>query len=144
ASSVTANPYAAVAPAAAASNAASFRYSRDASENHVVDNNEEFGFRLREGAIEIQLGGTNWQALTDAGTLTITQFDVVPTVQTVSLESFCNLPCPAAAPACPPRQQVRSLTLVLSGRLVTDPTVLRSVRSEVRLRNDAVVGACAT
>ena len=146
ASSVAANPYAALSPAAAASDATSFGYSRDATENHTVDSNEQFGFRLRNGAIEIQLGAGNWQALTDAGTLTITQFTVTPTVQSVSLEAFCAVPCPPASAvtaACGPQQQVRSLALAITGRLVTDASVKRSLRSSVRLRNDLVVGACA-
>ena len=144
ASSVTANPYAALAPMAAASDAASFRYSRDAIEYHLVDPNEQFGFRLRNGAIELQLGAGNWQALTDAGTLMITQFTVTPTVQNVSLEAFCAVPCPPASVACSPQQQVRSLALAITGRLVADASVKRSLHSSVRLRNDVVVGACAT
>ncbi len=143
ASSVAANPYAALAPTTAASDAASFRYSRDATENGVVDSNEQFGFRLRNGAIEIQLGAANWQALTDTGTLTITQFSMTPTVQELSLEAFCAAPCAAGATTCPPRQQVRSLALAITGRLVADAAVTRSVRSAVRLRNDVVIGACA-
>ncbi len=143
ASSVAANPYAALAPTTAASDAASFRYSRDATENGVVDSNEQFGFRLRNGAIEIQLGAANWQALTDTGTLTITQLSVTPTVQELSLEAFCAAPCAAGATTCPPRQQVRSLALAITGRLVADAAVTRSVRSAVRLRNDVVIGACA-
>jgi type IV pilus assembly protein PilW len=140
---VAANPYAAVAPAGAASDAVAFRYSRDIAENGLVDGNEQFGFRLRGGAIEIQLGAGNWQALTDAGTLTITGLRITPTVQTVSLERFCAAPCPAGSSACPPQQQVRSLTVAIDGRLVADAGALRSVRSTVRLRNDAVSGACA-
>ena len=140
---VAANPYAALAPATAASDAASFRYSRDATENGVVDSNEQFGFRLRNGAIEIQLGAANWQALTDTGTLTITQFSVTPTVRELNLDAFCARPCAAGAVACPPRQQVRSLALEITGRLVADAAVTRSVRSAVRLRNDVVIGACA-
>ncbi|HRP28880.1 MAG TPA: prepilin-type N-terminal cleavage/methylation domain-containing protein, partial [Burkholderiaceae bacterium] len=68
------NPYAALAPDDAASDAASLRYSRDTAENHVVDGNEQFGFRLRNRAIEIQLGSGNWQALTDATLLAVTEF----------------------------------------------------------------------
>lgn len=143
ASSVAENPYTALAPATAASDAASFRYSRDATENGVVDSNEQFGFRLRNGAIELQLGAANWQALTDTGTLTITQFSVTPTVQELSLQAFCATPCAAGATACPPRQQVRSLALEITGRLVADAAVTRSVRGAVRLRNDVVIGACA-
>ena len=143
ASGVALNPYAAASPATEASDSMSFRYSRDATENGAVDANEEFGFRLRNGVIEFQFGAGNWQALTDAGSLTITRFSVTPTVQRTSLESFCAAPCPPGATACPPVQQVRSFALVIAARLVADPSVTRSMRSEIRLRNDAVFGACA-
>jgi type IV pilus assembly protein PilW len=121
----------------------SFRYSRDATENHTVDINEQFGFRLRAGVIEIQLGAGNWQALTDAGTLTVTEFSVAPSVQDLNLARFCVTPCPPGSIACPPHQQIRSFALLIGGRLVADASVMRSVRSSVRLRNDVVTGACA-
>ena len=56
---VPANPYAAVTPDAAASDAVRLAFSRDASENDSLDGNERFGFRLRNGAIELQLGDGN-------------------------------------------------------------------------------------
>jgi type IV pilus assembly protein PilW len=143
ASSVSANPYVALAPVDAASDAVSFRYSRDASENNLVDGNEQFGFRLRHGAIELQLGAGNWQALTDADTLVVTTFSVTPRVQDIDLGQFCTRPCPPGASSCPPHQQVRSLALTIAGRLAADAAVQRSLHSEVRLRNDPVVGACA-
>ena len=137
-----ANPYVAVAPGSAASDAVSFRYSRDSAENNVVDTNEQFGFRLRNRVIEMQLGAGNWQALTDAGTLDITEFSVTPTVQEIDLRGDCTQACPPDSTSCPPRQQVRSLALVVTGRSTTDSSVIRSLRSTVRLRNDAVSGAC--
>ena len=137
------NPYGAFAPSAAASDAVSFRYSRDTTENNAVDTNEQFGYRLRAGVVEMQLGAGNWQALTDAGTLTVTTFSVTPTVQEISLQSLCEKPCPSGNVACPPRQQVRSLALVLNGRSATDASVTRTLHGSVRLRNDSVVGACA-
>ncbi|HWI10355.1 MAG TPA: prepilin-type N-terminal cleavage/methylation domain-containing protein, partial [Burkholderiaceae bacterium] len=142
ASSVAPNPYVALAPSGAASDAVSLRYSRDATENNLVDSNEQFGFRLKNGAIELQLGAGNWQALTDAGTLTITAFSVTPTLQDIDLGTFCATPCPAGSATCPPHQQVRSLALLISGRLVADASVTRSLRSQIRLRNDPVIGAC--
>ena len=143
ASSVAANPYVAVAPGSAASDAVSFRYSRDATENNVVDSNEQFGFRLRAGAIEIQLGAGNWQALTDTGTLSVTGFSVTPGVQDIVLDNFCATPCPVAGGSvCPPHQQVRSLAVVITARLAGDASLTRSVRSQVRLRNDPLIGAC--
>ena len=137
-----ANPYAALAPATAASDAVSLRYSMDPTENNIVDSNEQFGFRLRGGAIELQLGAGNWQALTDAGTLTVTAFSVRPDVQDLSLASFCATPCAAGSTTCPPHQQVRNLAVAITAVLVSDNRVVRSVRSNARVRNDAVVGAC--
>ncbi|HMC16372.1 MAG TPA: prepilin-type N-terminal cleavage/methylation domain-containing protein [Albitalea sp.] len=141
ASGVAANPYAAVAPAAAASDAVSFRFSRDSSENQLVDLNEQFGFRLRKGVIEMLIGGS-WQAVTDSTTLVVSEFKVEPVVQETLLERLCLTPCPAASSTCPPKQQVRSLALTLSGHPADDTRVIRSVRATVRLRNDALVGAC--
>jgi type IV pilus assembly protein PilW len=141
---VGSNPYVAVAPGGAASDAVSFRYSRDASENNLVDSNEQFGFRLRNGAIELQLGAGNWQALTDAGTVTVTAFSVTPTVQDIDLQGFCPKACPVGNAVCPPHQQVRSLAVTISARLVADASVTRSIRSNVRLRNDPVLGSCAS
>ena len=139
---VLANPYVEVTPGSATADNVSFRFSRDTAENNVVDSNEQFGFRLRSGAIELQLGAGNWQALTDANTLIVTEFSVTPTVEDVSLASFCATPCPAGSSTCPPRQQVRSLAVVVSARAAADAKVTRSVRSQVRLRNDTLVGAC--
>ena len=144
---VLANPYVDVTPVGAAADSTSFRFSRDATENHTVDGNEQFGFRLRNGALELQLGAGNWQALTDAATLTVTEFNVTPLVEEISLASFCAQPCVAGAGGagagtCPPRQLVRSLAVAIVGQATADARVTRSVRSQVRLRNDPIVGAC--
>jgi type IV pilus assembly protein PilW len=137
-----ANPYVAVAPGAAASDAVSLAYSRDAVENQVVDNNEQFGFQLHQGVIRMQLGHGNWQALTDADTMRVTTFSITPEVQQIPLQDFCDKPCPPGAANCPPRQQVRSFAVVITGRATADSSVVRSVRSQARLRNDRIVGAC--
>lgn len=139
---VIANPYVALSPADAASDAVAFSFSRDATENHSVDGNEQFGFRLSKGVIQMRLGGGNWQALTDSDTLAVTAFTIAPQVQEIALQDFCALPCPGASTTCPPKQQVRSLAIAISGRSAGDASVQRSVRTQVRLRNDVVAGAC--
>jgi type IV pilus assembly protein PilW len=137
-----ANPYAALAPDASASDAASLAYSRDASENQVLDGNEVFGFRLRNQTIEVQLGSGNWQALTDATLLSVTTFRITPAMEEIDLGAMCNQPCPPGSSTCPPRQQVRSLAVLIGARSVADTTVVRSVRAAVRVRHDGLVGAC--
>ncbi len=144
ASRVDSNPYHGVSPTNVTAAEVAFRYSRDAIENDLVDSNEQFGFRLRGGAIELQLGAGNWQALTDVGTMIVTGFDVTPSAQDIDLQGFCPTECPVGSTTCPPRQQVRSLAVTISGRLANDARVTRSVRSHVRLRNDPITGACAS
>ena len=71
----------------------------------------------------------------------VTEFNVTPTVQDLSLAGYCALACVGSA--CP-HQQVRSLAVRISGRSLHDASVNRSVRSEVRLRNDTLTGTCPT
>jgi type IV pilus assembly protein PilW len=144
ASGVATNPYLALSPATAASDSASFAFSRDATENNVVDSNEQFGFRLRNRAIEMQLGAGNWQALTDSGSVTVTAFTVTPSAERVTLGEICPAPCPTGSATCPPRLEIRSLAVQLSGKAAADPAVTRTVRSQVRLRSDPVIGACVS
>jgi prepilin peptidase dependent protein B len=143
AETVATNPYAFVA---LASNNVAFNFSRDSKENNSVDGNENFGFRLRAGVIEFLLGDGNWQALTDANTVSINAFTVTPSVQQVSLEGMCATACSAADSAsatCPPQQHIRSLNVALTGQSVTDVKVKRKVQNTVRLRNDAITGKCS-
>jgi len=142
ASGAVANPYAAFAPAAAASDAARFAYSRDAAENQLLDSNEQFGLRLRNGVIELLLGAGNWQALTDAGTLQVTAFSVQPSMQTVSLLDQCARPCPASSTTCDARLELRSLRVSITARATDDASLVRQLDSQVRIRNDGVIGAC--
>jgi type IV pilus assembly protein PilW len=142
ASATRANPYTALTVDAPGSESIGFRYSRDEHEDHGVDANEQFGFRLHEGVIEMLLGG-RWQALTDSTTMTVTAFSITPELQEITLEGFCATPCPPASTDCPPHQLVRSLAVSISGRAATAAALVRTVRSHVRLRNDPVVGHCA-
>lgn len=141
-----ANPYLALPPDDAASDAVRVHYSRDNAENHHRDANETFGFRLREQGIDMLLGEGNWQALTDPGTVQVTALRLTPHSSVVSLP--CDRSCPPADPAaspaavCPPRLQVRLYTVELSGRSPADPRLQRSLHTSVRVRNDAVIGQC--
>ena len=140
---VAVNPYALVT---IASNDVAFYFSRDTAENNTIDTNEQFGFRLRAGVVEFLLGSGNWQALSDANTVTVTSFTVTPSVQHISLESMCATACSAsdsASATCPPQQHIRSLNIALVGQAVLDAKVKRSVQNAVRLRNDAITGKCS-
>lgn len=105
----------------------------------------EMAYRLRAGVIEMKLGEGYWQAMTDANTLRVATFNITPRTEETVLSGFCARPCAEGSDAtCPPRQQVRSLTIRVEGRAAHDPAVTRSAHTTVRLRNDALLGACPT
>ena len=133
------NPYTAMTTSAST---VAFRYSRDAVENDLVDDNEKFGYRLRNGVLELQLGTSPWQAMTDITTMKVTRFDITPTEQLRSLAGSCTAPCPSGDASCPPQLHVRSLMLTLTAQGLGESTALRSVRTRVRLRNDSITGHC--
>jgi type IV pilus assembly protein PilW len=98
--------------------------------------------------IQVQLGAGNWQALTDANSLEVTSFEILPTVTSVSIPGVCaptpsgSSPCAAADPACVPYHQVRRIAVSISARGMDDRRVTRQLRNQVRLRNDVLVNPC--
>ena len=140
------NPHAAVASMSAASDALRYSYSNDAAaESAAAGDDARAGLRLHGRAVEARLGG-HWQALTDASTLVVTTFELVPAIDEIDLSALCPRPCSTAGTAagtCPPRQQVRRVAVRLAGHTAGDDRIVRSVEAQVRLRNDAVVGACS-
>ncbi|MBC7992509.1 MAG: prepilin-type N-terminal cleavage/methylation domain-containing protein [Rhizobacter sp.] len=103
----------------------------------------EMAYRLRAGVIEMKLGESPWQAMTDVNTLRVATFNVTPRVDEIVLTGFCARACAEGSSAtCPPRQQLRSLSIHVEARAAHDPAVIRSTRTTVRLRNDALSGAC--
>lgn len=120
-------------------------YSRDAEENHRVDPQEVSAFRLRNQVVELQFGNGTWQALTDPATVQVLRWRLTPGQQDLGLPGLCERPCSAELAAgldCPPRLQVRLYELELQGRSPLDPRIERSLRTRVRVRNDAVLGQC--
>jgi prepilin peptidase dependent protein B len=168
ASSVTTvNPYAtvsAIAVAAAgidpAASQVTYSFSRDTTENNALDNNEQFGFRLSGGALQMQLGSGNWQPVTDPALVQITAFSIEQTATPFDSRSSCARPCctsadvAAAVPACPsassvtltsgncPTVLIRQYDITITGRSLSDAMVTRSLQTRVRVRNDSPQGTC--
>lgn len=133
------NPYAALTPG---SNSVMFYASRDAQENQQIDSNETLGFRLQQGVLQMRLGDGGWQSLTDPEVMQITQLQIQPQVFEQPLADLCHRPCPPASSTCPPQIQVRSVQISMQASATHDAQVQRSLQTQVRLRSDAVVGAC--
>lgn len=99
------------------------------------------GFRLNPDRPVVQsFIGTGWQDLTDGNTLNVTGFRVEPVPAVVTV-----IPCAKACSAdpldtaCWPRFSARSYIIEITGQAVSDANVRRTIRSEVRVRNDQIV-----
>jgi prepilin peptidase dependent protein B len=139
AANVAANPYAAVE---STPSTVTLRYSLDSADNHQVDSHEQFGFRLRSGALEMRVGGANWQSMTDVTTMKVTALAFVPHSETLDLGALCSAPCATGDASCPPRQTLRSMVVTITAQSATDARTVRTARTAVRLRNDAITGRC--
>lgn len=134
----TPNPYSAVAATGAE---ITYNFTRDAAENNALDANEQFGLRLDSGALQMQSGNGGWIDLTDTKSITVTDFSITPTETVLPLGHLCMKTCAPGAPNCP-TATVRAFTVVVQGQSVKDATLVRSLRSQVRVRNDRLQGTC--
>jgi prepilin peptidase dependent protein B len=128
--------------------AITFSYDRPASSAEAA------GFRVRNGALEMQVGGAGWQAVTDSAAVVIDVAQLqAPVLRTVDLFASCpcmsTLACAASDFAASgvqyatrPRLTVRQYTLTLSGYAPGASQVRREIRETVRVRNDNACGAC--
>ena len=102
---------------------------------------ELFGFHLNNsGVLMAVINGAAEQAVTDPGTITITNFVVTPQPQTVPMAGFCKYTCTVNCP----RVIVREFMVEMAGFAPSDPTIRRALRSNVRVRNDYYDGQCPT
>lgn len=100
-----------------------------------------YGFARQDSVLQTLLGAGGWQELTDANTVRITSFNITPdSEEAAAVPVPCSKPCPDGSSDCWPelRLTVRHLVVEIAGEAVSDPTVKRSLRSVVRLRNDLV------
>lgn len=104
----------------------------------------QLGFRLDPARPVVQsFIGSGWQDLTDGNTLSVTAFTIAPvSVPVPAIISIipCAKACPAGAhDSCWPRFTARSYVINITGQSSSDANVQRSIRSEVRVRNDQIV-----
>jgi type IV pilus assembly protein PilW len=134
----TANPYSAVTSSAGS---VDYNFSTDTTENNALDSTEQFGVRLTDGALQLRTSSSVWTDITDKRAMTVTTFSITPTATTLGLGQFCAKACGVGSAGCP-TMTVRSFVVNITGQSVRDSNLRRSFRSTVRLRNDALNGAC--
>lgn len=154
-STTTPNPYRAIT---AGTNQIEYNFSRDTTEDNALGNNEQFGFRLNAGAVEMKTDGTpTWRAVTDPASLTVTSFTITPTETDVVVNNACSRICctaadvAAAVAGCSvvtlsagscPTVKVRQYLVAVSGNSTTNSTITRSLSARVRARNEEFSGTC--
>lgn len=138
------NPYATVSPASSPTDGQIvYSFSRGAEDDAKGDT-ETFGFRRNseDGTVEMQTGKDSWKKLNDPNYTTITALSLTDASPTsIWLGYRCPTNCAAGTPNCP-EVKVRRFDLVITGRSVLDNTVVRTLNTSIRLRNDQMSGQC--
>lgn len=136
------NPYRQVA---SAPSQIQYRFARDALDS--VASNEEFGFQINAGVLEMRFSAASavaatWQPITDPRAVTVTQFTITPVETTIAVGEYaCAKSCPASNPSCP-TVSIRQYDITLTGVAPTDPAMERTLRTRSRPRNDLTAGVC--
>ena len=138
-SATTQNPYSGVTAVSASE--LSYEFSRDNTEDNALGVAEQFGFRLSGGTLQMNSGTGGWTDITDARSITITNFQITPSITSLPLGHLCAKTCTVGTPNCP-TVTVRSFNVLVQGQSVSDSNVLRDLRSTVRVRNDQLAGTC--
>jgi type IV pilus assembly protein PilW len=107
--------------------------------DNTLQTDEQFGFRLNGGVLQMQIGSGNWQPLTDSTIETINTFSIAATATPLDSSAVCTSTCTGST--CP-TVTVRSYALVLQGTATSDSNVVRVLKETVRVRNDAISGSC--
>lgn len=124
-----------------------YNFTRDATENDALDTNEQFGFRLNGGAIEMQTDGAPSRSqITNPNLVTITGFDITPRVSVLPVGDVCQHTCVLGEVSpegtnCP-TLTVRQYDIKIQGNAVSDALVKRELQTSVRVRNDQFAGVC--
>ena len=116
------------------------------SENNTLDNAEYGGFKYVEDdqSVAVLVGKGNWQTLTDTAVMKVTQFEITVTTKTVDVPCGTDANCVGGkvlgpAKGCPLVQVLRNASIKLAAQAATDPTIRRSLSTDVHLRNDLVI-----
>jgi type IV pilus assembly protein PilW len=93
-----------------------------------------------DGIIGAMLSGGAAVPLTDVNTIAVSDFVITPSSQSISGASFCTKTCTTNCP----RLILREFEVLIKGNIPGDTTINRSMRSNVRVRNDYFDGQCPT
>lgn len=131
-STVTENPYTDISPTDPddAGSTVDFVYRRRSGDEGP------YGFKVESGVLKTRIGG-GYQELTDAQVMNVTDFTVTP-LAPVEYQIPCPRNCPDGSTDCWPKLLMRAYTVSITAQARADASIQRTIRSQVRLRNDTV------
>lgn len=132
AGSVTQNSFGTIVPASGEDiTDIQFDYRRRAGDDYGA------GFK-KEGNVIKSRVSDQWETMTDEKVMKVLVFEVDLSAP-VSYQLPCPKLCPSGTPqGCWPDVQLRTATVKLTGQSATDASVVRTLQTQVRIRNDWV------
>lgn len=130
-------------------------YTYDVDDDGVIDANEHYGFQLSGGAIRMRFSGTttadcadannSWSTFTENGSVNITlltfttSYKCLNVTTAASFNGTCAAAVTAGALAAGQKaSESRQFDIVLTGQLVSDATVSKTLTGTVKVRNDRI------
>jgi prepilin-type N-terminal cleavage/methylation domain-containing protein len=109
-------------------------YAYDYNDDGIVDNAEKRGFRLNNGVLEMAVQdadcSTNidWEPVFDPNVITITGITFTPNFQSIDIDGDSNAD-----------MIIKDVEVILTGQLVADSGVNRTLLETVRVRNESII-----
>jgi len=109
-------------------------YAYDRNDDGIVDDNELLGFRLNSGVLEMAMqlssctATTDWEQFSDPNTVNITSVEFVTNHKTIDIDgdSVNDI-------------ILKEVEVTLSGELLADPSVSRTIVETIRIRNESII-----
>ncbi len=111
-------------------------YTYDTNGDAVVDDAERFGFRLRDGVVQMRIGGSGPSTCTDGTWEPVSDPALVVTALAFQV-STVSIDLDGAGPASA-RLDQRQLTVQIAGRDAVDSDIQLGLQQTLRLRNDVL------
>jgi prepilin peptidase dependent protein B len=113
--------------------ASNVSYAYDKSASAAATAGDQFGFALSANVLTTTIGTSGAQPLTDINTTRVSAFDVTTS------QAQENISCSSGAT---PSVYIRSVTIKMTASSAIDPSIVRTLSNQVRIRNDLTSGAC--
>lgn len=100
---------------------------------------DAFGFRLSSNKLQMKIGSSGYQDLTDPNIITINNFSISESAREIDIRDACETSCTTTT--CP-KITLRSYLIKIQGTSTSDASVTRVLQERVRVRNDKIEGNC--